>query len=205
VAWAINDAALQTARQRHLLFHGGSAALNDQGVILPAPSRSGKTTLVAGLLMAGFEYFSDDVVVLERATGRLLPFAKCLSIKPGAQQRLLPLYPQLANGAVPHVELGEEQVWYLPPPSTALAHRSVPVRFVVLPRYSPRDATRLEPIARSSALECLLQQSFNVGEMGADGMRCAIDLVRGAECYALTVGDLEPAVDLIRALIQPDG
>ena len=42
-------------------FPAGSVACRGRGLILPAPSGGGKTTLVAGLVAAGFDYLSDEV------------------------------------------------------------------------------------------------------------------------------------------------
>ena len=200
LAWAISDAALQHLRTSYLLFHGGAAAYRDRGLILPASSQSGKTTLVAGLLSAGFQYYSDDVVVLEPDTLELVPFAKCLNIKGGARGALASLYPRLEEA--PHLGVGGESIWYLPPPETALPGGPVPVRYVVVPSYAPGVETALTPIARSEALQCLVQQSFNLGAQGTQGMEQVVQLLRGAACFALSVGDLERAVRLLRELIE---
>ena len=54
---------------------------------MPAASGSGKSTLTAGLARAGLGYLSDELVALEldgAVPGRLLPYPKPITVKPGS-------------------------------------------------------------------------------------------------------------------------
>jgi hypothetical protein len=199
--WTITNMALDSLKQDYLLFHGGAVALGDRGVILPAASRSGKTTLTAGLVAHGFQYYSDDVVVLESDTLRLVPFAKSMCIKPGSRHVLAPLYPELLE-SVPRVRFDRECVWYLPPPAEARAKGSVPVNYIVLPRYARGEETVLKPIERSEAVRRFFEQSFNLGAHGPAGAAALAALLEGADCYTLTVGNLQAGVDAVRRLVH---
>jgi hypothetical protein len=209
LVWAIHSAATERLGATHLLFHAGAVAAAGGGLLLPAPAGHGKTTLVAGLVAAGFGYAGDDIAVVDPATRALFPFAKCLAIKAGGRRVLAPLYPALGAGyggaGVPRLRAGGETVAYLQPPAGAWPDRPVPVRYVVLPRYVARARTALTPVTRSEALGRLLEQSFGIGGRGGRGapaVAAAVELVRRAECYALTVGRLAVAV---RALADLTG
>lgn len=105
---------------RHTLFvHGGVVGWKGKAVIFPGKSQAGKSTLVAALVKAGAEYFSDEYAVLDE-TGHVHPFAKPLSLReaPGSRQRELPVE---ALGGIP-------------------ADRPLPVGLVVLAQY--RDNAR---------------------------------------------------------------
>jgi hypothetical protein len=131
---AIYQAAERHLGQRYLLFHAGAVARNGRGFIFPAPSGSGKSTLVAWLLAHEFQYFSDEVAMLEPASRHLIPFPKSLHIKDGARDALAAVYPQFADGAGAR-RLDGREIWYLPPPPQAVPHGTVPVRYVILPRW----------------------------------------------------------------------
>jgi len=193
---AVNSTAVEKLGHRYLFFHAGAVALGEAGVILPAPPGSGKTTLVAGLIAAGFRYFSDEVAVLDPSSSRLMPFPKSLFVKHGAQGVLASRYPLLASQA-PSSRLGGELVWYLPPPRDAWPLGPVSVWAVIFPRYDPSQPTSLVEIPRSLALQGLLKQSFNLGFHHAQGISAAVAMLRGAACYALTVGDLDQAVSVL--------
>jgi hypothetical protein len=132
----INRVASAQMGAKYLCLHAGAVARDGRGFLLPAAAGSGKTTLVAGLLARGFQYLTDDVAVLERTTGHLLPFGRSLAVKAGAREALAPLYPGLA-GAPSHRRPDGERVWYLPPPVDVWPAAPMPVRFVILPRYAP--------------------------------------------------------------------
>jgi hypothetical protein len=198
--WAIATAAVEYLGRDHLLFHAGAVAMDGRGILLPGPSGSGKSTLVAGLMRSGFTYLSDEVAVVDPATGDLLPFAKSLCVKAGAQPVLAPLYPQVAEARLRH-RFGPELVMFLPPPSGSWATEPVPLRFVVLPRYVAGAATRLEPIRRSAAAVALLEQSFNARSGGPTAVARTVELLRSTACFALTMSDLPAAVGLLRELV----
>jgi HprK-related kinase A len=198
--WAIATAGVEHLGRRYLLFHAGAVTANGQGLLLPGGSGSGKSTLVAGLLAAGFGYLSDEVAVVAPTTGQVLPFAKSVCVKAGARPVLAPLYPQLARTHWRH-RFGPELVAFLPPPAGCWATEPVALRFVVLPRYAAGAATRLEPIARSAAAAVLLEQSFNVRALGPGAVRRTLELLSGADCFELTMGDLRGAVQSLRDLV----
>jgi hypothetical protein len=202
--WAVNTAAVDRLGDRYLLLHAGSVARNGRGMLLPAASGSGKSTLVAGLAAAGFQYFGDDVAAIQTSSLRLVPFAKSICVKSGSRAALSSFYPQV-EADVSRRRWGGEPVWYLAPPARAWPVRSVPVHLIVLPRYVPGSLTRLEPITRTTALTRLLEQSFSARRHGAAGIETTVELLGGATCYALTVGDLHRAVALLADLTaSPD-
>jgi len=64
----------------HIFVHAGVVAVDGRALVLPGPSFSGKTTLVAALVRAGATYLSDEFAVLD-ADGRVHPYPKPLSIR----------------------------------------------------------------------------------------------------------------------------
>jgi hypothetical protein len=66
--------------QGWVFVHAGAVAWKGRGIIIPANSGKGKTTLVAELAKLGAEYYSDEYAVFD-AEGNLHPFARELSIK----------------------------------------------------------------------------------------------------------------------------
>jgi HprK-related kinase A len=193
--WAINARAVERLRDRYLLFHAGSVAHAGEGFIFPAASGSGKTTLVAGLVAAGCQHLSDEVAVLDPSSLRLAPFPRSMCVKHEARQILDPLWPKLADSA-PHNRFGV-QVYYLRPDDEAWSSGPVSARYVVFPRYVPHARTSLVPISRSSALVDLLAQSFSGSVLGRRTIDVSVALLREADCYALTIGNLGQAVDLL--------
>ena len=69
----------ETARRR-IFVHAGVVGWRGCAILIPGPSFSGKTSMVAELVKAGATYYSDEYAVLD-ARGRVHPFPKPLSIR----------------------------------------------------------------------------------------------------------------------------
>ena len=80
-----------------IILHAGSVAWQDQGVIFPSSGGAGKTTLTAALIRHGFDYINDDVIPVERNTGKLIPVPISLCIKSDSWPLLQHFYPELEN------------------------------------------------------------------------------------------------------------
>jgi hypothetical protein len=60
--------------------HAGVVGWRGLAIVIPGPSQSGKSTLVADLVRAGATYFSDEYAVFDR-NGRVHPYARALSLR----------------------------------------------------------------------------------------------------------------------------
>jgi hypothetical protein len=88
--------AIVASVRSHFLIHAGVVSWNDRGIILPADSTHGKTTLVLELVRRGFKFLSDEMAALGRADGRVHPFPRSLRIRPGTLE--LAGFPRAAHG-----------------------------------------------------------------------------------------------------------
>jgi hypothetical protein len=69
-----------------IFVHAGVVSLDGRGLLLPGPSFSGKTTLVAALVGEGAVYYSDEFAVLD-ACGLVHPYPRRLSLRTGSAFR----------------------------------------------------------------------------------------------------------------------
>jgi hypothetical protein len=92
-------------------------------------------------------------------------------------------------------------VAYLPPPREAWPTHPVRIGYVVLTGYVPGAQTVLEPVAKATVVRAMLEQSFNARRLGTPAVAQTVELLRVVDCYALTVGDLERAVDLLLRVV----
>lgn len=71
---------IATTAPSRLFVHAGVVEWRGQAILIPGRSRSGKTTLVAALVRAGANYYSDEFAVLD-GLGRVHPWARPLRIR----------------------------------------------------------------------------------------------------------------------------
>ncbi|HXC24103.1 MAG TPA: hypothetical protein VNU28_05915 [Solirubrobacteraceae bacterium] len=64
----------------HIFVHAGVVGVGDRAIVLPGRSFAGKTTLVAALVKAGAEYWSDEYAVFD-SDGLVHPYPKPLSVR----------------------------------------------------------------------------------------------------------------------------
>ncbi len=202
---------LQTAVQRHsYLFqiHAGVVSNGQKCLLLPAAPGSGKTTLTAGLTAAGFQYFSDEVALLQEPDLEVRPVPISLSVKSGALEVLAPLFPKLRRSAN-HTREDFETVTYLNPPMTSLSYdwnRTFPAGWIVFPQYSPRATTELRPIGKAEALRRLMQEVLVVGSaLDKRIVRSLVHWIQRIDCYELPNSSLSQAVQLIGSLLKGSG
>lgn len=71
----------------HVFIHAGAIGWNGTGIIFPAKSGKGKSTLTAEFVRQGADYYSDEYAVIGR-DGLLFPFAKKIELRvDGNEQR----------------------------------------------------------------------------------------------------------------------
>jgi hypothetical protein len=82
--------------------------------------------------------------------------------------------------------------------------RPSPVRWIVFPQYVAGADPRLENLTRSQAAYELARQCFNFRVCQEQTLSRLADIVRQADCYRLTAGDLEPTCDLLESRLCQD-
>ncbi|MGH2703316.1 MAG: hypothetical protein ACRDJ2_16275 [Actinomycetota bacterium] len=192
--WYVNRRAIE-ATENYLLVHAAAASLNGKGVLLPARMDSGKTTLVAGLTRAGFDYLSDEAALLDPVTAYLHPYPKALWM----ERKALDAVGGMLSWAGPR--MGER--YQVPPEDLRKGSvgSPVPVSLVIAPRYVRGVRSRVEEIGRGEAIVLLKSNAFNFSSFGGDGLDLFKRVTAGARCFRMTVGNLNDAVGLIGGLI----
>lgn len=199
VLWEVSARAISRAREC-LAIHAGAVSWNGAGIILPAPQDSGKTTLSAGLIGAGFSYLCDEAALIDVKTGELSPFPRPLSMEPSSVR----LIPGLANKVESSFGGPTRRQFHVLPEDLGPGPvgESCPVRYVVAPTYAKGADTDLEPMSRADAVVTMARNSFNLKRFGRRGVRILAGLVGQAACYRLRTGDLSSAVAAVSNLVQ---
>jgi hypothetical protein len=198
--WLAPTDALTTA-VRYGVFHSAVLSYAGQGLMLPAAAGSGKTTLTAALLHAGFHYLSDEAALVDPLTRRVYAYPKLLSVKqPATLARLLDLPPGIAAGA-PTVP---GKVWHLDPLALAPGRlrEATTVSAIIFPRYRADSATLLSPLGGAKAALELLRCGVSALARPPGGLELAAALVGDARCFHLAIGDLAEAVRLVRRVFE---
>jgi hypothetical protein len=196
--WQVHKEAVASATEV-LALHAGAVAWGQAGVVLPGTTGSGKTTIVTALVRAGFSYLSDEAALIEPQTGWLQLFPKSLTLRPDS----LRLLPELTERLAPELGWPTRLRYDLPADAVRANAIGEPcvVRYVIIPRYVPGSKSRLASISRAETLVYLAENALNLYLFGRRGVAILADVVRGAECFQMQVGDLESAVNAVKTLV----
>ena len=152
--WWIKDAAIDSLPD-HVRVHASAVAADGQAILAIAESGGGKSTLAAGLVLAGCGYLSDEVAAIDPVTGLVVPFPKPIHLEPGSWDALSALDPRTD----PELARFDEAQWRVDPGTIRPDAISppVPVGSIIAVRYDPSTPTRLEPISAAEGLFVLAE------------------------------------------------
>jgi hypothetical protein len=182
----LNQRAVESRPDR-LTVHAGAVTLGRRGLVLPAPSRSGKSTLTAALVASGCDYLSDEAVSIDFSSLLMEPYRKPLSLSPRSQNALG--YWDTAEGPAEMVPASDLR----PDPWGEAAAPGM----LVYPSYGIGQATTIVPISRAEALIELANNSFNFVEHGGEWLPGLLRIVMACSCWRLVTADAREAVEAI--------
>ena len=196
--WTIASRALG-----YLVLHAAVLARDGQAVILPGFPGAGKSTLCASLChLAHWQLFSDELAIIDPASGQLIPHPRPISLKnqsidlvagfPGA--RLGPRYLDTRKGTISHAAA--------PADSVRRAEQGARPAWLVFPQFATGADTIVEEMTRAEAFALIQQQSFNRERMGDVGFAALCDLLTDARCYGITYGSTQAGLAAIDHIVQ---
>jgi HprK-related kinase A len=184
-----------TIANHFLIIHAAVVERAGGALLLPGRPGAGKSTLCAGLVNSGWRLLSDELALLDPASGRLHPIARPVSLKGVSIEIVRDRFPGVVFGP-PTSDTQKGTVAHMRPPPESVSRADQPAvpRWVVTPRFAPGREVRVEPISKASALFRVADNSVNYGVLGEAGFRAVVRLVDRCDCHELTHDALEEAV-----------
>ena len=187
-----------------MAMHAAAVGLNNECIILPAMSGNGKSTLTAALVGSGFEYYTDELVLVTYNTHRVISAQVGIGLKPESWPVLMKFHPDLAS-LTTHYRQDGKYVRYLIPP-TLSSHRKnnemLTSRVLIFPAYQPGQAVSVSPITSADALCRLAEAGYDVkGGLDRERVEELIAWISMQQCYELCFDDLDEVIAEIRRLL----
>ncbi len=193
---------LALRQYRHLLaLHAAGIGAGEAAMLIAAPSGSGKTTLAAVLHAAGWDYLSDDIVLLRRESLEAVGVPNSLGIKRGGWELIASHFP--GRQPAMHLRPDGKLIRYLSPvrPRAGFAHPR-PVRWVVVLRRSAASPGRLRPLGRLEGLQRLMQNCCGIpGDLAPGDAERLVRWSGTVAWHELEMGDLDTAVARLQSLL----
>lgn len=187
----------------YLLLHAAVLERNGRAIILPGDPGAGKSTLTAALALSGYRLLSDEMSMIDRDTGLLVPLTRPVSLKNRSIDIVRGFSAAAVLGRVAH-DTHKGAVAHLKPPSASVAQaqlHAVPA-LIVHPRWQEGSEAVLEPRPKSDAFMRTAGHAFNYELLGSLGFELMAGLVDRCECYDFRYSRLPEAIALFDALTQ---
>lgn len=203
LTWHVNRQAIASGHGTHVLLHAAAAVKDGHAVLLPAGMEAGKTTLVSGLVSAGYGYLTDEAAAIDPQSLRVHPFPKPLSIDKGSWSVLQDLRPRVDDATAEYLM----KQWQVNPQSIpgATIAGPAPISLIVAPRYVRGAATSFRRIGRREMLIDLMSHTFHFHAHGRRNLEVLARVASSAACYRLESGDLGDACRAIDGLLEDSG
>ena len=134
----------------HYAFvHGGAVGLNGEGVLITSMGGCGKSTTVLSCLLDGFDYISDDYLILEPETATAYPLYNCGILNEDSLNRLPELKPLVSGDVLRRenryiVDLSGYRNQFF---------RGMKIKAIVHPRVLPADEPEKAALIRKDPLQ----------------------------------------------------
>jgi HprK-related kinase A len=198
--WGMNW-CISAHANRWLILHAAVLERGGHALLLPAPSGAGKSTLTAALMLRGWRLFSDELALIDSATGHLQPVPRPVSLKNqsidvirrfDSHAVIGEVVPDTLKGSVAHVRPPAEHV--------RAATVTAPAAWIVVPQYVAGADLQLETSTKAHTFMRLADNAFNYEVHGRAGFRTLVDIVDRSECLGITYSRLADAVAVLERL-----
>ncbi len=183
-----------------LIIHAAVVEKNGQGIILPAPPGSGKSTLCAALVGRGWRLLSDELAVVDLNNGTLVPIPRPVGLKNDSIEIIQEFLPEASfgpackdtrKGTVAHMAASA---------SDCVNTEWVQPKWIIYPKYEAGSDTILEPHPKGDSLVQLASNSFNNQVLGKNGFEALANLVNVTDSFDFRYSQLEEAINTFNNL-----
>lgn len=177
-----------------LIIHAAVVEKDGQGVILPAPPGSGKSTLCAALVGRGWRLLSDELAVIDPSNGKLIPIPRPVGLKNDSIKIIQAFLPEAnfgpackdtRKGTVAHMAASV---------SDCVNTEWVKPEWIVYPKYEVASETVLQAHPKGDSLVQLASNSFNNQVLGRKGFEALANLVETTSSFDFRYSQLEEAI-----------
>ena len=199
--WGLNWCVSAHCHQ-YIIIHAAVIARDGRAMVLPAPPGSGKSTLCAGLVCRGWRLLSDELCLIDKITGEIVPLPRPVSLKNQSIDVIKRFAPDAVFGRTAHdTAKGSVAHMKAPQASVYLGEQRARLNWLVFPKYIANNPVRSEPMTPGAAFMALADNAFNFHLHGEAGFDLVSDLVADADTMRFEYGDLNEAVAFFDAMV----
>lgn len=185
------------------LVHGAAIGLNKQGVLLCARGQRGKSTLAVLAMMQGFEYVSDDYLILEKEGDEIYsyPIYSIITLSPKMYNEL---YDDLKGRFVSNNARRDKYVIDIKAYHDSFCEK-YPIKVCVFPQIVKDEKPTIVPCKKGRAITQLVHSTIIQMEDKHDikTIRKLISFIKDFEFYQINLcADIKANVECLRQFCE---
>ncbi len=192
--WIITCNALSHLHEFFQL-HAGAVVKRGKIILLPANHGHGKTTLTLNLTRQNYRCLSDDIVLIEPDTTRIIPFPRSFLIKDNSIKKMVESH--LIDKKHGYYCKSDDILYYNPYFTNKSPFRKAKPYAIIELKQNRRFKNELRPVSKSEMCIKLLKQSFNIHNYKRKGVTILTKMIRNSKCYSLKTNNVTDAVRLV--------
>lgn len=198
--WGMNWCIAAHAHH-YLLLHAAVLERNGRAVVLPGDPGAGKSTLTAALMLAGWRLLSDEMTMIDRDDGLLVPLARPISLKNRSIDLIRTFDRSAVIGDVAH-DTHKGTVAHLRPSRDSVARMTEKAKpaHIVFPRWREGAQTALQPRPKADAFMHNATHAFNYSLLGRLGFELNAALIDACDCWDFEYSELDEALRVFEEL-----
>jgi HprK-related kinase A len=199
--WGMNWCIAAHAHH-YLMLHAAVLEKNGQAVILPGDPGAGKSTLTAALVLSGWRLLSDEITLIDRDDGQIVPLARPVSLK-NASIDIIRSFSQAASIGETALDTHKGSVAHLRPmPDSVLRmDEKAQPRHIVFPRWKSQALLTRHPQDKASAFIHLASHAFNYNLLGPLAFRLTKNTLDTCTCQRIWYSQLDDALAFFSELV----
>ncbi|MBU1665460.1 MAG: HprK-related kinase A [Gammaproteobacteria bacterium] len=189
--------------QHYLMLHAAVLERHGRAVILPGDPGAGKSTLTAALILSGWRLLSDEITLIDRKDGLIVPLARPVSLKNQSIEIIRAAFPDAVIGDIA-LDTHKGTVSHLKPPRASVERMDEKARaaHIVFPRWRADTAARLTHHSKADAFIHAATHGFNYSLLGRLGYELNAALIDACECWDFEYSRLDEALVAFEELVS---
>ena len=201
--WAMNW-CIPAYDHTRLLIHCGVVVKNGKAILFPAKSGSGKSTTSSFLGLRDWTLYSDEMAVINLASGLVEPMFRPTSLKNESIDIIRPFVGEKHHmsrttegthkGNIAHVRTNTRARYD--------TLQACPIAAVVFLHYSPSSQHQVYEIEQGIGFAKLVKNAFNYSVVGEAGFNLLADIVGNALILETTYADMLDVESIIDSIVE---
>lgn len=186
----------------YLMLHAAVLEKNGQAVILPGDPGAGKSTLAALLSLCGWRLLSDEITLIDRDDGMVVPLARPVSLK-NASIDVVRGFSSDAIIGESALDTHKGTVAHLKPPRESVmrtAEKALPCH-IVFPRWRADAKAQASKHAKADAFIHVANHAFNYSLLGNLGFTLTAQLLDQCDCSNFEYSQISDALAFFEGLV----